>query len=119
MVVPADWGPQLVAALAPAFDAVFGLDLSDQGDERDLDPIAEVRDAFAHELAHVPPLLRLSGPAVMVYAFFRPIGPMATKLIELPRFTPPSPYTRTRALLLWAAVFAALMLVGLLVRRAS
>nr|MBK7067915.1 hypothetical protein [Deltaproteobacteria bacterium] len=119
MVVPADWGPQLVAALAPAFDAVFGLDLSDQGDEPDLDPIPEVQDVFARELARVPPLLRLSGPAVMVYVLLHPIGPIETKLFELPRVAPPSPYTRTRALLVWAAVFAALMIVGLLIRRAS
>lgn len=115
VAAPADWGPQLVAALAPAFDAVFALDVSNQDDGRDLDPTSEVQRVFTRELARVPPLLRLTGPALMVYV----LRPFEAKRIELPASPPRSPHTLSRALLVWAATFAALLLLAFVLRRGS
>lgn len=115
MVAPADWGPQLVAALAPAFDAVFALDLPHQDDGVDLDPDSEVQRVFARELARVPPLLRLTGPAVMVYV----LRPFEAARVELPASPPGPRRTLAHALLLWAATFAALLLLALVLRRGS
>lgn len=115
MVAPADWGPQLVAALAPAFDAAFALDLPGQDDGVDLDPSSEVARVFTRELARVPPRLRLTGPAVMVYV----LPPFEAKRIELPASPPRHPRTLARALLVWAATFAALMLLSFVLRRGS
>jgi len=114
-VAPADWGPQLVAALAPAFDAAFALDVSTRDDGRDLDPSSEVARVFTRELARVPPRLRLTGPAVMVYV----LRPFEAKRIELPASPPRHPRTLARALLVWAATFAALLLLAFVLRRGS
>ncbi|MDB4931265.1 MAG: hypothetical protein JWM10_3749 [Myxococcaceae bacterium] len=115
MVAPADWGPRLVDALAPAYDAAFAVDLADRGDERDLDPIAEVRDAFERERDRLPPRVVLSGRAVMLYA----LQAFETKRVVLPQTRPRPRHTAGRALFVWVAAFGALLLLALALRRCS
>jgi hypothetical protein len=114
-VAPLDWGPQLVAALAPAYDAAFALDRADQGDERGLDPIADVQRVFDRERVGLPSRLRLSSQAVMLYV----LRPVETKYVELPPTRPRPRHTVGRALFLWVASFGALLLLALALRRCS
>lgn len=112
-VAPADWGPQLVAALSPAFDAAFAFDPAASDDERGLDPPTAVERAFTRDLAHVPRVLRLAGPAVMVYV----LRPFETRPLELPPSLPTTPCLPGRALLVWAVGFGVLMLLAFLLSR--
>lgn len=110
-VAPADWGPQLVAAMHEPYDAVSPIVM-----ERflGLDHRPRIREIFVTELAQVSPRVRVEGPAVMLYLSLT-AHPVNEPFAALGRWWKRWP--RLAALLVWLGVALVLYLVGRILGR--